>query len=149
MKIAIILIGIPNSGKSIYYKRFLFDHHLRISRKELKSAEAEIAVMEACFAQSTSFVVDNYNLSFEDRIGYINAARRNSYEVVAYYFPTTLELALERNRKRKRPERLLEEEIIACHKRLQPPGMAAGFDRVNHVIYMEGGAVDVRSITAG
>lgn len=107
-----------------------------------------MAVMEACLANQLSFVVDNYNLTREDRAVYLNAARRNSYTVSAHYFPTSLEVALERNSKRKPLGRLSEEEIIACQQKCRPPFVGEGFKNIDHIIYTEDGGVDVRNIIA-
>ena len=58
---AILLIGIPGSGKSSFYKERFYATHLRIKRDMLKTRQRERALVETCLKIQQSFVVDNVN----------------------------------------------------------------------------------------
>ena len=58
---AIILIGIPASGKSTFCKERLFDTHLRLNLDMLKTRHREKLLLQACIAAQQPFVVDNTN----------------------------------------------------------------------------------------
>jgi predicted kinase len=58
---AILLIGIPGSGKSSFYKERFYGTHLRINRDMLKTKRRERALIEACLKIQQRFVLDDVN----------------------------------------------------------------------------------------
>ena len=60
VKTVIILIGIPASGKSTFCNEY-FPEFVRINLDTLKTRNKERLLIESCFADGKSFVVDNTN----------------------------------------------------------------------------------------
>ncbi len=83
------------------------------------------------------FVVDNTNPTPFDRARYIKEAKRNRYNVIGYFFDTTLEDALFRNQLRKGKELIPEKGIRATMKKLIIPKFDEGFDELFRVTIMD------------
>ena len=66
----------------------------------------------------------------EVRASLVALARAHGAEVIGYYFPTETADALRRNRTRRGRERVPDVAIFAIRKRLEPPSVAEGFDRL-------------------
>lgn len=130
---AIIFCGIQGAGKSTFYKQHFFNSHLRISLDLLRTRHRERLLLEFCFATRARFVVDNTNPTAEERLRYITAARAAEYEVVGYFFDAVLEKALLRNAARQGKEVVPDRGIQGTYKRLQPPQLSEGFNRLYHV----------------
>ena len=60
----------------------------------------------------------------------IALARKHGAEVVGYFFVTEAGDALRRNRGREGRERVPDVAIFTARKRLEPPTLAEGFDRL-------------------
>jgi hypothetical protein len=78
-------------------------------------------------------VVDNINPTPADRAPLIAIGRARGAEVVGYYFAGSVAESLARNRLRTGRQRVPEVAIFAAAKRLQPPTLAEGFDRLYRV----------------
>src|SRR5689334_2351199 len=91
---AILLIGIPASGKSTFCRERLFDSHVRINLDQLKSRNREKLLLEACVAGGQSFVVDNTNATKKGRHHYICLAKGAGFRVIGYYFSSRVSEAL-------------------------------------------------------
>lgn len=130
----VILIGLPASGKSTFFReRFAATHDhvskdlLRNNRKPQRRQEHLIA---ESLASGRSVVVDNTNPSVAVRASLIAIARKHGAQVSAYFFPTEARDALRRNRAREGRERVPDVAIFTVRKRLEPPSAAEGFDQV-------------------
>lgn len=130
---AIIFIGIQATGKSTFYKTHFFNSHVRISMDLLNTRNKERKFLETCFQTHTQFVVDNTNPSLADRKKYIDRAKENKYEVVGYYFSSSLKEALRRNQLRTGKEKIPEAGIRGCLRRLGMPQKVEGFDKLYFV----------------
>ena len=78
-------------------------------------------------------VVDNTNVSVEQRAGIIGEARRLRARVVGYYFECTTQECVNRNFGRQGRARIPLVGIFAAAKRLEPPSHAEGFDELHTV----------------
>src|SRR5437899_81752 len=96
----VILIGIPGSGKTTFYRERFFETHVRISLDMLRTRERERALLAACLASKQPFVVDNTNIGRLDRASYIERAKAAGFRVAGYYFRTEVRAAIARNKKR-------------------------------------------------
>ena len=130
---AIILIGIPASGKSTFYRQRFFFTHVRISLDMLKTRHRERLFVLACLAARQPFVVDNTNASAKERARYIGSAHEAGFRVIGYYFDTTVQEALERNRQRKGRGRIPDKGVAGVAGRLEMPGFGEGFDELWYV----------------
>ena len=93
--------------------------------------------MAESLSSGRSVVVDNTNASAATRAPLIRLARTHGAQVTGYYFPTDAAAALRRNRVREGRERVPDVAIFAVRKRLEPPSVAEGFDRLFTVLLIE------------
>ena len=87
---AILFVGIQATGKSTYFKQRFFDTHVRINLDMLRTRHREKLLFDACLVAQQSFVVDNTNLTVEDRAHYVGPARSAGFRVVGYYFQSQI-----------------------------------------------------------
>lgn len=130
---AVIFIGIQGSGKSIFFKQRFFDTHVRINLDMLRTRHREKLLFEACLEAKQKFVLDNTNLTREEREKYIVKAKSFGFKIVGYYFQTNLEKAIERNNQRTGKAKIPEKGLLGSFKRLQIPQFDEGFDELFYV----------------
>ncbi len=130
---AIIFCGIQASGKTTFYKENFFKTHLRISLDLLNSRNKEQIFLTTCFATQQRFVIDNTNPTQLARRTYIHQARAYKFKVIGYYFLTSVEEAIARNRKRTGKEHVPIPGIRGTNKKLEPLTFEEGFDQIFHV----------------
>ena len=135
---AILLIGIPATGKSTFCRQRLFDTHVRINLDQLRTRHREKLLLEACLSARQPFVVDNTNATKEARARFIAPARGAGFRVIGYYFSSKVAEVLERNRLRQGSARIPDGGVIGISGRLEPPSRTEGFDELWHV-RMDGG----------
>ena len=129
-----ILIGLPASGKTTFYRERFAGTHAHVSKDLLRNnhradRRQEQLIVESLTRQQ-SVVVDNTNASIEVRAQLVAVARAHGAKVIGYYFPTETADALRRNRGRHGRERVPDVAIFAIRKRLEPPSPEEGFDRL-------------------
>ncbi len=124
----IIFTGIPASGKSSFYKELFFNSHVRISMDLLNTRNKENRLMQYCFETQSKMVIDNTNVTRESRKKYIESAKQNKYQIIGYFFESSVPDCLERNRNRKGA--INEIGIKAKYKDLEKPGPEEGFDKI-------------------
>lgn len=129
----LIFIGIQATGKSTFYKNNFFNSHVRLSLDLLNTRNKENQFLDTCFKTQSRFVVDNTNPTIEERKKYIELAKEHKYEVIGYYFSSSIEEALRRNNLRKGKEKIPEIGIKGCYGRLEIPTMKEGFDKLYFV----------------
>lgn len=81
-------------------------------------------------AAGRSVVIDNTNPDAATRAPLIALARTHGAQVTGYYFPTEAADALRRNRARERRDRVPDVAVFTIRKRLEPPKIEEGFDRL-------------------
>ncbi len=130
---AVIFIGIQATGKSTFFKERFFDTHVRVSLDLVKTRSRERMVLEVCLQKGQNFVVDNTNITIQDRRRYILPAKAANFEVIGYYFDSHVGKALRRNRNRPQEERIPDGGILRAYHRLQVPSFDEGFDKLYRV----------------
>ncbi len=135
---AVILTGIQASGKSAFYRQLLAATHARISLDELKTRSREKLMLDKFIKDGTSFVIDNTNPAAEDRVRYIEPAKKAGYLIAAVYFDSTLKECLTRNRQRQGSARVPEIAVITTAKKITEPELCEGFDMVSRVRIADG-----------
>lgn len=130
---AVIFIGIQATGKSTFCKTNFFNSHVRLSMDLLNTRNKENQFLETCLRTQARFVIDNTNPTLEEREKYIKLAKENKYEVIGYYFSSSVEEALKRNNLRMGKERVPEAGIKGCYKKLKIPAINEGFDKLYFV----------------
>jgi predicted kinase len=130
----VILIGLPASGKSTFFRERFAGTHDHVSKDLLRHNKRperrQEQLIEESLASGRSVVIDNTNPSVAVRAPLIAAARRHGAEVVGYFFVAEAGEALRRNRAREGRERVPDVAIFTVRKRLEPPTAGEGFDRL-------------------
>ena len=134
----ILFIGIPACGKSTFYKERFFNSHMRLSLDLLNTRNKEERFLDLAFSLQQRVVIDNTNVSRDERRKYITQAKGNRYEVVGYYFESILSDCLQRNENRMGKDKIEEIGIKAKLKQLQPPLLEEGFEALYFVRIEEG-----------
>ena len=133
----VILVGLPGSGKSTYYREHFAATHVHVSKDLMKNARdrdtKQRLLIEKALEEGKPVVVDNTNPTPAVREPLIAAARRSGARVVGYFFDVPVKVALERNRKREGNERVPDVAIFVTAKKLVPPKFEEGFDEI-HVV---------------
>ena len=130
---AIIFCGIQGSGKTTFYRDHFLKTHIRISLDMLNTRNKEDRFLETCFLTNQPFVVDNTNPTRIERLKYINASLPFRFQIIGYFFETTLAVAIERNSSRVGKEHIPIPGIRGTFKRLQVPQLEEGFHELYHV----------------
>lgn len=136
---AVIFVGLQGSGKSEFFKRRFFDTHVRINLDMLKTRHRENVLFRACLESKQPFVVDNTNVTRDDRRRYIPESKAAGFRVIAYYFQSLVDVCRERNAQRPEHKRVPDGAIFAAQARLQIPTAEEGFDAVYYVSINPGG----------
>jgi predicted kinase len=144
----VVLIGLQGSGKSSFYRaRFAGTHDL-VSKDRFpnnrKPARRQRQLIEEALGAGRSVVVDNTNPTVADRAELIALGRSFGASVVGYCFESHLGDCLERNRQRQGKARVPDLALHATRKRLCPPSLTEGFDRLFHVRPAGDGRFEVR-----
>ena len=130
----VILIGLPASGKSTFFRERFAGTHDHVSKDLLRNnrrpRRRQDQLVAESLASGRSVVIDNTNPSAAVRAPLIAMAKAHGAEVVGYVFATEAGDALRRNRVREGRERVPDVAIFTARKRLEPPTLAEGFDRV-------------------
>jgi predicted kinase len=129
----IMLMGIPASGKSSFYKTNFFNTHMRICLDLFNTRNKEKKFLDLAFSLHQRVVIDNTNVTKAERKLYIDQARMNRYKILGYYLQSKLSVSLERNEHRPENEKINKVGVIAKYKSLEQPVYAEGFDRLYYV----------------
>ena len=135
---AILFMGIQATGKSSFYQKYFADTHIRINLDMLKTRHRERRLFECCLEIQQAFVLDNTNLSRQDRQRYIPAIQRYDVTLHGYYFASQLQEALARNAQREN-RAIPEKGILGAYKRLELPSYDEGFTHLYYVKLHNGG----------
>jgi predicted kinase len=132
-----VLIGLPASGKSTFYRERLALTHVHVSKDLMpnnrRRGDRERELIVAALARGASVAVDNTHPRRADREALISLGHGHGARVVGYYFPSDVAGALERNKGREGRARVPPVAIFAAAKRLEEPSAAEGFDQLFRV----------------
>jgi predicted kinase len=149
----VILIGLQGSGKSSFYRAYFAATHDWVSkdrfRNNRKPGRRQRLLIEEALAAGRSVVVDNTNATAADRAELIALARSFGARVSGYYFESRLANCLERNRQRTGKALVPDLALYATRKRLEPPSLAEGFDRLFHVRLLGDSRFEILDWTQG
>jgi len=133
----VILVGLPGSGKTSFYRERFADSHEHISKDLMRNRSdrqaRQLALIDAALAGGRSVVVDNINASIADRAELIAVGRRREATIAVYALTTGAADCIERNRARTGKERVPVVAIHTAAKRMQAPMRSEGFDRLYRV----------------
>jgi predicted kinase len=143
---AIVFVGVQGAGKSTFYRQRFFDTHIRINLDMLRTRHRESILLDACLRAKQPFVVDNTNATPEQRARYIAAAKAARFTVTAYYFEPDVRGSVKRNEGRPEKQRIPPAGLFGTLKRLKPPTLEEGFDRIYRVTLDESGGFQVAGL---
>jgi predicted kinase len=130
-----ILIGLPGSGKSTFFRQRLAATHEHVSKDLFPNArnrqERQDASIRAALKRGASVAVDNTNVSREERAAIVRIAREFGARIVGYYIEASTREAVARNERREGKSRVPKVAIFTCAKRLVAPQMEEGFDELH------------------
>jgi predicted kinase len=135
----IILIGLQASGKSTFYRAHFADTHEHISKDLLKSNknqnknQKQAERIEKAFQEQRSVVVDNTNVTVQDRQLLIDIGRRYDATIIGYYFQPDVLSSRTRNKQREGKAQVPDIAIFITAHKLEPPSYAEGFDTLYYV----------------
>ncbi|MHC4457096.1 MAG: AAA family ATPase [Planctomycetota bacterium] len=136
---AIIFICIQASGKSTFYFEKMSKSHLRLNLDMLKTRYRESILLNACIKAKQPVVIDNTNATRDDRERYIGKLKQNQFKVIGYYFKSSIEECLHRDKMRKGKEKIPEIGIKSTYNILELPGYSEGFDELYYISIGEDG----------
>lgn len=134
----------PGSGKTSFFRDRYAASHEHISKDLLprharQRGARQAALLTAALEGGRSVVVDNTNVSREERAEVIAIARAFGARVTGYYFDTPLRMCVARNARREGRARVPNVAIFAAAKRLVVPSRDEGFDELYRVVPQEDG----------
>ena len=133
----VILVGVPGSGKSTF-ARARYPGYEHISKDLFppsardKQARQDAALRRALSA-GRSVIVDNTNVTPDDRAAIITIAREFGARVVGCYLVISTRDAVARNEKREGRAKVPKVAIFTSAKRLVAPTKEEGFDELTVV----------------
>ncbi len=126
----IVFCGLQGAGKSSFYLKHFADTHLRINLDMLRTRRREAAIFDACLSAGQRLVVDNTNVSREERQRYLEPAAEAHFRSIAYFFDVPFDTCAERNRERMGRARIKEAGLHAMRAKLEPPSFDEGFAEI-------------------
>lgn len=129
----VLFTGIQASGKSQFYRERFYWTHVRINLDMLRTRHRENLLITACLEGQQRFVVDNTNVTREERSRYIAAAKGARFRVIGYYFSSRVADALARNAARPEMHRVPDKAVLGTSARLELPSPDEGFGELNFV----------------
>jgi len=136
---AVVLVGIPASGKSTCFTSRFAGTHVRINLDMLRTRHREAELLATCLRIQQPFVVDNTNVTAAERSRYLRPAREAGFRTIGFYLASKLADCLPRNAAREGAARIPDAGVLGSAGRLELPSLAEGFDAL-HYVRMENGA---------
>ncbi len=140
----VLFIGIQATGKSSFYKERFYRTHVRVNYDMLKTRHREELLFNSCLEGKTKCVVDNTNLTREERARYIAPAKAAGFSVAGYFFESRVADAIRRNSERPPDERVPDKGILGGSGRLELPSRSEGFDRLFFVRFNGANGFEVK-----
>ncbi|MBR6162827.1 ATP-binding protein [bacterium] len=127
-KTIFILIGLQASGKTTFSREYFAGFDI-VSLDILKTRKKEDKMISDLIRTGKNFVIDNTNLTIEERKKYIDIA--DGYKKVGIYFRSTVDECSKRNLARGNKVPL--KAILSSAKKLKQPSYGENFDELYYV----------------
>lgn len=133
----VILIGLPASGKSTFYRHRFAATHKHVSKDQLKNNRRrnrrQQQLLDQAFADGVPVVLDNTHPSRAVRAPWIEWARSRGWKVVGYYLSCSVEECQRRNAARCEKTRVPDVGFFTILRELERPCYSEGFDHLHFV----------------
>ncbi len=135
----IIFIGLQASGKTAFYRTRFAETHEHVSKDLLKHSkyknknQRQSELIEMAFDEQRSVVVDNTNITVQDRLPLIELGRRYQATITGYYFQPDVLSSRTRNLEREGKAQVPDKAIFITAYKLEPPTYAEGFDTLYYL----------------
>ena len=126
----VVLVGIPGSGKSTFYRTYFAATHGHVSLDVLRRRRTERRVLEELLAAGRPVVVDNTNVRRAEREIYLERARHYGIPARCIELAVSLDDALRRNDAREGKARIPRIGVIIKSRELEPPTLDEGYARI-------------------
>jgi predicted kinase len=130
----VVFVGLQGAGKTTCYRCCFAGTHEHVSKDSWPNARhrqrRQLRLIDQALGAGRSAVVDNTNPALEDRLPLVAAARTHDAVAVAVWLPASVGECLARNLRRQGRARVPEVAIFSTARRLRPPSIQEGFDRV-------------------
>lgn len=134
----VIFSGLQASGKSTYFLQSFYKTHLRLNMDMLRTRYREMILFNACLESKQPVVIDNTNPTRAERAKYIDAFKQHKFEVIGFYFASSIKDCLDRNSLRDGKEKIPEVGIKNTYSKLEIPSYSEGFDKLYYVTLEKG-----------
>ena len=130
----VIFVGLPASGKSTYFKRYLEQTHILVSKDLMGSSknkdkiQAEMLCLHLGSNKDT--VVDNTNVSKAIRAPLVALAHDLGQKVEIYWFDTPAKICIQQNELRSGKARVPNVAIYTLAKKFEQPNDSEGADKI-------------------
>ncbi|RYG45167.1 ATP-binding protein [bacterium] len=133
----VLLVGLPASGKSTFTRERLADSHVVVSKDAMRKGSNRIKrqriAIETALGEGRSVVVDNTNVSREERAAAIDAAKPFGPRVLVFRFDASVEDCRARNALREGEACVPLVAIYSAAKRFEEPALEEGIDEIYRV----------------
>ena len=132
-----IMIGLQASGKSSFYRHYLAQTHVLVSkdlmRNNRRPARRQVQLISEALIAGKSVAVDNTNATIALRRELIELGKLHSASLTGYFLEASLEDCMARNAARPEKNRVPDVGLFSVVKSLTEPSFAEGFDRLFRV----------------
>lgn len=137
----VLLIGIPGSGKTTFYRQRLAATHAHVSKDNFRNnrdpKRRQAQLLTAALEAGKDVVVDNTHVTPAARQEAISIAKQFHAKVIGYVFDVEPHEALRRNRLREGKARVPDVAIYTMAARYEPPRKGEGFDELHRIVARE------------
>lgn len=144
-----LLVGLPASGKSTFYRERFAATHTLVSKDAMRRGSNKVKrqcrEILGALSEGHSVVVDNTNVSCGERAEVIVIAKELGAKVVVYWFAESVADCRERNASREGAESVPLVAIYAAAKRYEEPSPEEGIDEI-HIVRLQAGRFVVDDI---
>ncbi len=138
----ILLIGLPGSGKSTFYRELFATTHLHVSKDAMPGKRnrdrKQRVLLEAAELAGKSVVLDNTHPSAQVRAPWIAWGKERGWSVVGYYMSSKAAECYARNAARAQEDRVPDVGFYSIVGALELPSLDEGFDSLFYVRQVDG-----------